>query len=338
MNRLESSTMNKTALAIACPLLVAASLTAQAGPAATEYELSLVEGPLPPSPLFAESPWSQLTDINDHGIAVWVAETADPDFLNNGIALDAAGLYDTTKDTYVTLWEGEFDTVAWEYISQTGTFPFGLNNRGELVTGDDCSYVNTQGEEILLTHPLYEGCSTRGISSNGIITGYTLDSGTWRGFSYDPKTDSFEDFLPDPARNITQGINPQGQIAGGIGAAADRDGYVRNKDGSVRFFKVMIDEVSYPTQARGISADGTIVGVYSTGADFNNGFVGRLPQDPDDTDLVPDAVFTPDNTPECDYGVFLTRINNKGVITGICWGDERNYEKGLLLTPVPGGD
>jgi len=337
MIRLERSIMKKTALAIACPLLVAVSLTANAGPAATEYEVTLVDGPLSASPVFPGSPWAQLSDINDHGIATWVSETADPDFLNNFIFIDAAGLYDTKKDEYVTLWEAEYNAQTEEYISETGVYPFGLNNRGELVTGDDCSYVNQKGEVIQLTHPLYEVCSTRGISSNGMISGYTIDDEfNWRGFVYDPKSDSYEDFLPDPFRNIAQAITPQGQIVGGIGAAADRDGYVRSSDGSTRYFKVTIDGVRYPSRARGMSADGTIVGVYATDATGNNGFVGRLSKDPDDEDLVPDAVFTPENTPGCDAGVFLSRINNKGVIAGICFADEGKIEKGLLLTPVPG--
>jgi len=328
----------KTALTIACPLLITFSLTAHAGPAATEYELTLVEGPLPGVAEIPELPWAQLIDINDHGLATWSALTVDPDYFTNFIVIEAAGIYDTKKDEYVTLWQAEFDDLTGDPISVTGTYPFGLNNRGELVTGEDCSYINNKGEEILLTHPLFEYCETRGISSNGMISGYTIDDEfTWRGFVYNPKDDTFEDFLPDPFRNIAQGINSEGQVVGGIGAAVDRDGYVRNSDGSTRFFKVNIDGVRYPAQARGISADGTIVGVYATDATGNNGFVGRLSEDTNDEDLVPDAVFTPDNTAECGGGVFLTRINNKGVITGICFSDGTGAQKGLLLSPVPGG-
>lgn len=328
--------MKKTALATACPLLLAFSLSAHAGPAATEYEVTLVEGPLPGFAPFPELPITQLNDINEHGLATWTSLTVDPDYFSNFIVIQAAGLYDTKKDEYVTLWQEEFDDSTGDTISLTGVFPFGLNNRGELVTGDDCSYVTRKGEEVQLTHPIYEVCSTRGISSKGMISGYTIDDeGTWRGFVYDPKEDSFEDFLPDPSRNIAQGISPQGQVVGGIGEVSDRDGYVRSSDGSTRYFKVTIDGVRYPSRARGISADGTIAGVYATDTTGNNGFVGRLPSDPDDEDLVPDAVFTPDNTAECGRGVFLTRINNSGVIAGICYPGGDGGEKGLLLTPVP---
>lgn len=315
----------KTVLAGFGLLLVTFSLLAHAGKPATEYELELFDAPGPTHPSFPMLPWTRFTDISDKGIVVWQSATLDPSFHE----IDTAGLYDVKNDEYVTLWK-----LNWTTGAETGDYAYGINKHGALVTEGGCSYFDKKGNHVQLTHPLYNECHTRGINGKGIISGYTRDGGIWRGFIYNPKDESFEDFLPDPDRNIAQGINSKGQVVGGIGNP--RDGYVRDRDGDVRRFKVYIDGVSHSTQARGITDKGIIVGTFSKDGK-SNGFVGRLSKDPADEDLIPDMVFSPDNTPECDAGIFLTRINKKGVISGICWADGKNIERGLLLTPVRRG-
>jgi hypothetical protein len=322
--------MNKQ-LMIAMAILLACILSTpvHAGPTATQYELELFDSPLPTHPVFPELPWTDFTDISDDGIVVWQGYTLNPSFEE----VYAAGIYDVNNDEWVKFGEINFDTGV-----ESGFFPFGINNSGAMVTGDDCGYVNKKGEWVQLVHPLYAGCETRGIANNGKITGFTRDGGIWRGFVYDPQTESFEDFLPSADRTLAQEINSKGQVVGGHEPDGTRDGFLRESDGTTRFFKVNIDGVRYDTRARGIAEDGTIVGAYTTGTGKFAGFVGRLSDDPDDDDLIPAAVFDPDDITECNAFIFLTRINSKGVITGICWADDGSTfgtNKGLLLTPVP---
>lgn len=315
--------------------LLAFSAPVYAGPETTEYELELFDSPLPANPDFFgfRLPFTEFHDISDNGIVVWASFSINPE---NDHEIEAAGIYDVTNDEYITFFEKD-----WDAGTEDGFRPFGINNPGALVTGDFCQYVNKQGELVQLALPGYAYCSTRGISNKGVISGFARItgefSGDWTSFTYDPRTETFETFLPDTDRSIAQGINSKGQVAGSHGPSADRNGFIYDsKDGSHRFFKVRVGEDSYPTQARGIADDGTIVGVFAK-EEFGPpiGFVGRLSDDPDDHDLIPTAVFDPDEYAECDAGMFLTRINSSGVISGLCWDDDPVFaDRGLLLTPV----
>lgn len=312
--------------------LVAISLTAHAGKPASQYHAELIEGPFPANSPIPELPFTELTDVSSNGMAVFYSETLTPDFKN----LYVTGLYDIKKGSYTILGSGEYSGP--DIIDQSGFNAYGVNAPGALVGGESCDIIDKKGNVTQPPIPPDSAvCSTRGISSKGMVSGFTIDNGgIWRGFAYDTKSGSYEEFLPDPDRTLAQGINSKGDIVGGTGPFADRDGFVRDSDGTVRFFRVNIDGVRYPTAARGISANGTIAGVYFPDGGESTGFVGRLSNDPDDHNLFPDAVFTPETVPEC-VSVFISRINNKGVISGLCYISDDGFAKGLLLSPLPPG-
>lgn len=328
--------MNKPITRVLFLLLTGLSLAAQAGQPASEYSVELIDGPFPPHPLVPGAV-TQFSDISSNGIAAFYSESLPPDATDYSVFIYASGLYDTKTGEYTILGTGQYAAPLFEQDVLTGFDVWGLNAPGALVGGSDCLVVDNQGNE---TYPIPNDnpeCYTRGIAANGVVSGYTVDEeGVWSGFSYDTKSDTYEEFLPDPDRNITQAINAKGQIAGDIGPLGSREGYIHQVGGSDRRFQVSIDGVNYPTVARGISDSGAIAGIFYTENGFE-GFVGSLSDDPDDYDLVPDAVFNADTVPECET-VFLSRINNKGVIAGICFGNEVDFiQKGLLLIPKPTG-
>ena len=328
--------MKKPITRVVFLLLIGLSLTAHAGQPASEYSVELIDGPLSPSP-FDPGSFTLLSDISNNGIAVFYSEALPVDATDYSVILFAYGLYETKSGEYTMLGTGQYAAPFYDQEFQDGFGVFGINAPGALVGGESCLVIDKMGNE---TYPIPNGnpeCNTRGIAANGVVSGYTIDEeGVWSGFSYDTKSDTYEEFLPDPDRNIAQAINAKGQIVGDIGPFPNREGYVHEIGGSDRRFQVSIDGVNYPTVARGISDSGVIAGVFYTENGFE-GFVGSLSDDPDDYDLVPDAIFNAETVPGCTQ-VFISRINDKGVMAGFCEGNGVDfYAKGLLLIPLPPG-
>jgi probable HAF family extracellular repeat protein len=106
--------------------------------------------------------------------------------------------------------------------SSSGTFPFGINNRGQIVGtySDDRGTHGflEEGEEFLpLDVPFPDALSTQasGINNPGQIVGFYRDSSGHHGFLYDKGVFTTID-VPFPGASSTQasGINERGQIVG----------------------------------------------------------------------------------------------------------------------------
>jgi len=207
-------------------------------------------------------------------------------------------------------------------------------------------------------------CASRGVNSNGKVSGFIADEfDVFTGFIYDSRHGTFEEFLPSP-RTIAHGINAQGQNVGTVylfaeeaypGSPEGRYGYLREPDGSTRYFEV---SPSYPgqTNIRGISENGLISGFYlnADGSDFR-GFATTIPDgsgfatislaDDEVLHVSPCAPGLP--LPPDGYvlltDVFTSQIRNDGVVVGQCTDYHINWTTGdwivyatygLIATPV----
>jgi len=154
------------------------------------------------------------------------------------------------------------------------TVATGINNPGTVVggasdtSGAESGTLLDKGAYSLFTNPGFFVTEARGISNNGMVAGDSIDStfSNYVGFLYDPKRNTFTNFLPSGA-TITQGVNSQGDIVGSValvtgypGSTPGFYGFVRHKDGSVILFRVQ--DSSTATRARGITESGLITGFF----------------------------------------------------------------------------
>ena len=325
------------------PFALTLMLMIYALPAHAEYTYQLV---IPPG---AEN--ATLFGINNAGKVVGNAFDADFNFLGSFE-------YDMKKGVYTSLGE-TFDSI-------------GINNPGVMVgSGGDylseCAIRDKGGNLSFFYPPSWTEnsfCAGRGVNPNGKISGFVVDEFDWfTGFIYDPKTDTFEEFLPSWL-TIAHGINAQGQNVGSVwlfpddaytGSPEGRYGYLREPDGFFRYFEIS-QSLPGETNIRGISENGLISGFYLDAAMWEyTGFATTIPEGHGfatisltDDEVVHPRPCDPDLPPAPDgyvvlTDVFTSDIRNDGVVVGQCtdyhynwttgdWIVYTNY--GLIATPI----
>lgn len=318
--------------------LASAMLTIYSSPASAEYNFQVV---IPPGALSA-----QTFGVNNAGKVTGVADDGVSQF---------SFVYDMKRGTYTTI---SVDFGALD-ISNSGVMVGDID--------DVCAIRDKKGNVTFFYPPSYtvdSACQARGVNSNGKVSGYEIDeNGVWRGFVHDPRKGTFEEFLPS-AQTFAHAINAEGQIAGSVfldadeaypGSAAGRYGYVRETDGSLKYFAI---SQSFPgqTRARGISESGLVAGFYIDAVAFEQksyvttlskgtGFeeitltddevVYRKPCDPN----LPAA---PGEGYDLYTDVTASQVRNDGVVVGSCvdsyfngtTGDEVGYAYGFIATPA----
>lgn len=171
-----------------------------------------------------------------------------------------------------------------------GVTPMGINDDGT-VTGSlsdgtsTLGFISNGGSLNKFAHPAGGDTFGRGISSKGLVAGYTVlpGSSTPIGFIYDPKADSFTNILVSGAQlNIAQGINSAGSVVGSVnlpanaaytGSPAGAYGYFREFNGALTLFRVN----GLPTRARGINDEGMVTGWFTDPVtSTNKSFVIKL--------------------------------------------------------------
>lgn len=242
-------------------------------------------------------------------------------------------VYDMKKGTYESL--GAFDSI-------------GISNPGMIVGSagpnfDICAILDKKGYvSYFYPSPPTEisYCAGRGVNPDGLVSGFFRDnSGVFTGFIYDSEYGTVEKFLSSP-QTIAHGINAQGQNVGSVvlfpdeaypGSALGLYGYLREPDGSFRYFEVA-QSFAGQTRIRGISENGKISGFYiSPSSPFEfRGFATTLPEGDGfaTISLAADEVLhlRPCNpqVPEPPDGyvvltdVFIADIRNDGVVVGQC--------------------
>lgn len=334
-NNFKSNNYRSLTLAVTCLLALAAPLAAQ-----VRYEAEVVEPPPAPD----EFPFLSFTDINDNGIANYENFYCSTPDCSEPVGFFVFGFYNTKT--------GEFTQNSIEVINfatgestLTGNPSYALNNAGDFVGG--CTLVRASGEVIDLSERIGPGCSLRGIAPNDRMVGFISGGGTQEGFVYDLKKDRLTKFLRreagDPGnestgRSLHQAISARGYTAGGIDFN-NRKAAIRDRKGNETIFQVVLNGEVQRSQARGINNSNTIAGnVLDPASNDFLGYVGHL-SEVEDGVLVPDIILDKDLAPQCTGGYFITRINNKGEMTGICYfGTPFGFEqwKGIIFRPVHG--
>ena len=314
--------------ALALPMLMIYS-----SPATAEYIFQLV---IPPG---AEN--AQTLGINNAGTVV--GGTFDDS--DSGYPFT----YDMKKGVYTTI-SNEFGAIE-------------ISNSGVMVGNVDgvCAIRDKKGNVAEFLPPSFGAdsfCQARGVNSKGQVSGFEIDAvGDFLGFIYDSKHGTYEEFLPSP-QTIAQGINAQGQNVGSValdadeaypGSAPGRYGYLRQTDGSVKYFEI---SQSFPGQsrARGLSESGLISGFYldpdtteykgyvttlSKGNEFetitltDDQVVHLSPCDPELATPEPGFVTLTD--------VFAAQVRDDGVVVGSCRDYHVNWTTGdFIVFPTYG--
>jgi hypothetical protein len=305
-------------------------------PASAEYDFQVVNPP--------GSEFTQAFGINNAGKVV-------------GGADDGVAPFRFTYD----MKNGEYTTISDEFSS------LDISNSRVIVGDVDglCAIRDKMGNITFFAPPSYVSfCQARGVNSSGKVSGFEIDKdGVWLGFVHDPSQGTFEEFLPS-FRTFAHAINEQGQIAGSVfldtddafpGSPAGHYGYVRETDGSVKYFAI---SQSFPgqTRGRGISDSGLITGFYrdpitfevvsyvttlSSGTEFENITLTDdqvVYQSPCDPNVPP----SPGSGYELFTNVTASQIRNDGVVVGSCidtyfngtTGDFSEYGRGFIATPI----
>ena len=326
-----SITLRCTSLLL-LPVMLVCSL-----PAHAEYSFQLV---IPPG---AEN--AQALGINNAGTVV-------------GGTYDEVGVgysfsYDMKKGEYTTI-SNEFGLLE-------------ISNSGVMVGDVDgvCAIRDKDGTITTFFPPSWNVdsfCQARGVNPDGKVSGFEIDEfGDWLGFIYDSEYGTYEEFLPSP-QTIAHAINAQGQNVGSVfliedeaytGSAPGRYGYLRQTDGSVKYFEI---SQSFPGQsrARGISENGLITGFYlaSDTGDFKS-YVTTLSQGNEfetitlaDDEVLFQSPCDPDLPPLEGYELFTdmtaSQVRNDGVVVGSCTdyqfngttGDWIIHNYGFIATPI----
>ena len=282
-----------------------------------EYSFQLVK---PPGAVDAN-----LFGINNAGKAV-------------GNAFDEFGFF--TESYVYKVKKGEYTSLGWFDAID-------ISDRGMIVGSggpdlDICAILDKKGNETFFYPPSWTElsyCAARGVNPSGLVSGFVIDEfDWWTGFIYDSNKGTFEEFLPS-WQTITHGINARGQNVGSVllfpdeaypGSVPGRYGYLREPDGSFRYFEVAQSEPGQ-TRIRGISDNRKISGFflnpvtqeftgYATTLPKGDGFATILlandevlhlrPCNPDLPAPPEGYVFLTD--------VFIAGINNDGVVSGQC--------------------
>jgi hypothetical protein len=247
-------------------------------------------------------------------------------------------LYDSKKGTMTTLpvTPGEVGP------SDFGTGFLGINEPGVLVGSTSFDGVTNVGVILgkkntftTFSQPGRTYTVPRAVGTSGLVTGFTVndDGSDWSGFIYDPKYNSYIDFLHSP-QTIAQGINGRGDVVGGVflspngaylGSPQGQYGFLRDKFGTITLFRVN----SSRTRGRGITDSGQIVGFISTPAGNASGYVGTLAGLPGPGQNIPDAVLL--DAPGA-LNTYAQGISNSGMIVG-SW-DDGAVSHGFIAKPT----
>jgi uncharacterized membrane protein len=299
--------------------ILAAALAAGPAAAQTQYDYFQIDYP--------GQTQTQVFGINDSG-----------DVVGNGVDPN------TLPFVYASM-DGTLTDVAPAAGYDT-TSVLGINDAGDMVGSVRISEVSVDGfirgadgTYTIFSHP--DGVSNtlpRGINNKGLISGYRrlrADNSFLGGFVYDSRTQTFTDI--DIAANsqvIAHGINSKGEVVGNArifpasdpcGAGVANYGWIRARDGSVRYFTVN----GQYTSARGINDAGLIVGQTEDPSTFERkGFVVRAPKSNCETISVDTSELL--DFPGSEY-TFAEGITNSGVIVGV-FRDALNNFHGFIAT------
>ena len=264
--------------------------------------------------------------------------------------------YDMKKGLYTPI-SGEFDAI-------------GINNQGVMVGDVEgvCAIREKDGHlTFFYPHSGTENpiCYARGVNADGKVSGFVRDDDVWFGFIYDSEYDTYEEFLHSPV-TIANGINAQGQNVGSVyqfggdvytGSPEGRYGYLREPDGSFRYFEISQSLPGW-TNIRGISESGLISGFYLDPATGEwTGFATKIPEGSgfETISLTDDEVLhprpcDPDLSPLEGYvtltDVFTHQVRSDGVVVGRCTDYHYNSTTehlieyptyGLIATPIRKG-
>ena len=298
----------KACVALALPMLMMGSL-----PAGAEYSYQFIG---PPDGQFPVA-WG----INNAGKVV------GQDFDGT---VDFSFVYDTKRGDYMRIGDG--------FLVQ------GISNNGVMVgeVGGVCAIRDKIGNITEFYPPSFGPgsiCIPRAVNSNDKVSGFLIDDqGGWLGFIYDARHGTYEEFLSS-FQTIAQGINAQGQNVGSVvldqgeayeGSPLGRYGYLREADGSVKYFEI---NQAFPGEStgRGIAGSGLVTGFYldSTTFEFKS-YVTTLSDgtDYESIELTDDQIV---HVSPCDSelpapppgfvvlsDVFAQQVRNDGVVVGIC--------------------
>lgn len=250
---------------------------------------------------------TQLWGINNSGQVVGNAFFADDSLLSF--------VYDSRKGGITDL-SNVPDNSNFIGINESGTMVGAVSDAA--VTYEHGVILDKKGNATTFVHPApLTNTVARAVGPSGLVTGYAYDDVDSTGFIYDPKSNTFIDFLPS-ALTIAQGINGRGDVVGGIVTAPfDRLGFLRDSSGNISLFKVD----GHRTRARGINDSGQIVGFMDTSSGVQ-GFVGTL-----------SGGFTPVNVPGA-TDTLPQGIANSGAIVGQYFDADGNTH-GFIATPLP---
>ena len=239
-------------------------------------------------------------------------------------------VYDAKKATFTVL----------PNVPGLDTSAVGINEPGvvvgavtDLATTIQSGFILDKGAFTIFDHPGSQFFTVgRGINNAGLVSGYAdTDGGTTvSGFIFDPKRNTFTDFLPSNF-TIAHGINNKGDVVGNAslnsgdaypGSPAGNYGFLRRSDGTITLFRVN----GVATRARGITDAGVI-----TGDADGSGFV---------TTLAPGADFQAVTIPAANLltvpGALQTipeGIGNSGNVVGIWLDGDANFH-GFLAEPT----
>jgi hypothetical protein len=307
--------MKRKLLAILAVGLLAGSMAAQAA-----YNYTTIDYPGAINTGF--------TGVNDKGDIVGIASFDEFSSI--------PFVYDAKKNTFTVL----------PNVPGLQTSAIGINDPGvvvgaatDLTTNNASGTILDKGAYTLFNNP---GSSfltaARGINNPGLVSGYADTDGgnTISGFIYDPKRNSFINFLPSQI-TIAHGINNQGDVVGSAFFLADEVfpgspignyGFLRRRSGAITLFRVNGGR----TRTRGITNSGLIAGdFFDSTTGTTRGFVTSLSDQSGfqsltipATDLldVPGAVTT-----------FPEGISHSGRVVGF-WTDAGFNQHGFIATPI----
>lgn len=335
-HRLSTGTVGRPCLLLALISLSLHSLNAQA-----QYEFRVIA---PPGAEF-----TQAFGINNAGKVTGGGQFED----GTGFSY----VYDLKRDKY-SFNEPDFGALE-------------INNNGVIVGDIDgvCAIRDKKGKFKLFSPPSNKPddfCQARGVNPSGKVSGFLVDEfGTWTGFVYDSRKNSYEEFMPS-SQTIAHAVNAQGQVAGSVtleadeaspGSPAGRYGFIRAADGTVKYLAIGdLQAFSGTTRARGISESGLVAGFYR---DTNTASLISYVLKVSDYTSFESITLTDDQmvyqTP-CDSNmaappgpgydlytdVTASQVRNDGVVVGSCsdiyfneiTGDLVDYSKGFIATPI----
>lgn len=177
---------------------------------------------------------------------------------------------------------GHFTTIAVPFAGAAGTFPYGINNSGEVVGGWWDSNIIEHGFTLIggtYTSFDFPGATETGgfgINSAGdIVGGYNDASGAAHGFLLSGGTYTSIDF-PGAVETDPYGINDAGDI---VGMYCTATACTQNSDGAQGFLlsSGVFTTIAIPGEpssyAAGINNNGVVVGTYTDAAGLNVAFL-----------------------------------------------------------------